>query len=200
MSSQRATTPLSGFTNLAFESNHVFRNILEALSRPGKVMTSQLGLKAPETLNSSATAFLLALADMETPVWLSPDIRSPQAIDHLKFHTGCPIVSDCKDATFAVVSAGSDFSFLISLPIGSSEQPHQSATLIVMIDDFEGPIPLTLTGPGIEFTHTLSPNPLPHSLLVWAQANQRLFPCGVDIVFATPSSLAALPRTTMIEV
>ncbi len=195
------TAPLSGLENPAFASNRIFRDVLEALSRPGTVVPAPENLETPGKLNRAATGFLLALADMETPVWLSPDIRDIQTEKHLKFHTGCPVVDQCGQAVFAVADARtSNFDFLNSLAVGNPEMPHQSATLLIMIDGFTGPAALTLTGPGIHSKAVLAPDPIPDALIQWAQANQRLFPCGVDLIFAATSSLAALPRTTRIEV
>ncbi|MEP3245678.1 MAG: phosphonate C-P lyase system protein PhnH [Sneathiella sp.] len=195
-----APTLLTGLENPAFASSQIFRDVLEALSRPGTVVPAPDTLETPGKLNRAATGFLLALADMETPVWISPDLRDEQTDKYLRFHTGCPLTDNCSDAAFAVAHHSSDFSFLSSLAVGSSEMPHQSATLIVMVDGFTGPTAMTLTGPGIQSKATLSPNPIPDVLVHWAQANQRLFPCGVDLIFAASSSLAALPRTTRIEV
>jgi len=192
--------PLPGLDNKTFAANKIFRDVLEALSRPGTVVPALENLETPTGLNKAATGFLLSLADMETPVWFSPELATEQVKKHVRFHTGCPMTTNPAEAAFAVAHHSSDFSFLNRLSIGSAEMPHQSATLIIMVDGFTGPRPMTLTGPGIKAKQTLSPDPLPEDLILWAQANQRLFPCGVDLIFTTSTSLAALPRTTHIEV
>ncbi len=53
---------------------------------------------------------------------------------------------------------------------------------------------VTLTGPGIKESTTLS---LPE--VDAFQANQALFPLGLDFIFACGSQLAALPRTTKVS-
>ena len=70
---------LRGFENAAFESNAVFRTILDAMAHPGRIYDLPLDLPAPAGLNKSATAFLLAMADMDTTIWLSPDCASDAA-------------------------------------------------------------------------------------------------------------------------
>ncbi|MFT6558927.1 phosphonate C-P lyase system protein PhnH [Sneathiella sp.] len=194
------SAPLPGLENKAFSSNRIFRDVLEALSRPGIVVTAPENLECPAPINRSATGVLLALADMDTPVWFSPDIRNQQIEQHFQFHTGCPLTKQASEASFAVTHASSDLSFLKSLNTGTPENPHLSATLIVMVDGFNGSTPLSLSGPGIQTKHQLSLHPHPQALIQWAQTNQRLFPCGVDVIFASDTSLAALPRSTQIEV
>jgi len=191
--------PLSGFTNQATESNHIFRAALEVMSRPGKIMPMP-DIPTPKDLNSAATCILLALADVDTPIWIDPAVRNDEILSHLRFHTGAEITDDIGKAAFAIASASSESDYLNQLPLGTPEMPHTSATLILLVDDFNDTSAMTLSGPGIKDKETLGVTPLPHGFLVWAQANQRLFPCGVDTFFASARSLAALPRSCNIEV
>jgi len=200
MNIQSKSAPLAGFDNAAFDSSRIFRYALDAMSRPGKIVDIDIPLPSPEGLNSATTAVLLTLADMDTPIWLSPEIKTIQAETHIRFHTGCEITENPERATFAIAPANGDLSFLASLPAGNPEMPHLSTTLILLVDGFEGQTPLQLTGPGIQTTTSLSPTPVSAEFYPWAQANQRLFPCGVDTFFAASSSLAALPRSTRMEV
>lgn len=192
-------SPLTGFQNQAFESNHIFRLALEVLSRPGKVMPVDVAIPAPAGLNKTTTAFILALADMETSIWICPDIKTDQLARHIGFHTGATVTADPSKAQFAITSVKSDLSVIDKLHSGTSEMPHQSATLIVMLDSFEGSRPLTLTGPGVKGSIDLSPDPLPDELLSRIKSNARLFPCGIDFIFATDTEMAGLPRTTRME-
>lgn len=192
-------TPLSGFQDQAFDSNKVFRTVLDVLSRPGKVVSMDLNLSTPAGLNKVATAFVLALADMETPVWISPDLNSNQIAQHIRFHTGAPITETPEKALFAITTMQSDLSFLDKLNYGTPEMPDQSATVIVLLDGFEGEDALTLSGPGIKDTADLSLNPLPQEFLSRIKGNARLFPCGIDFIFTTNTEIAALPRSTRIE-
>ena len=59
-----------------------------------------------------------------------------------------------------------------------------------------GPI---LRGPGIEDSRRFNADPLPPGFWAQARANHAGFPRGVDILFAAPGQLTALPRSTRLE-
>lgn len=191
---------LRGFENTAFDSNAVFRTILDAMAHPGRIYDLPLDIPAPAGLNRSATAFLLAMADMDTAIWLSADCASDGANAHLKFHCGSPISADASAADFAVAKLGDDLGFITDLAVGNAEYPDQSATLILMVEDISDKADMILRGPGIKDNQSLSVPGLPAAFHAWRSENHHLFPCGVDVVFAADRKIAALPRTTRIEV
>jgi alpha-D-ribose 1-methylphosphonate 5-triphosphate synthase subunit PhnH len=191
---------LPGFDHAAFDSNAVFRALLDAMSRPGRIYDLPVAVSAPDGLNKAATATLLAMADMDTTIWLSPSCTTKAAGDHLKFHCGCPISTDVKQADFAIARISDDLSFVTDLAVGNAEYPDQSATLILMVDEISDRPSMTLKGPGIKDTHSLAIKGLPASFHAWRAENHHLFPCGVDVIFASETQIAALSRTTRIEV
>jgi len=191
---------LPGFEHAAFDSNAVFRVLLDAMSRPGRIYDLPINITAPDGLNTSATAALLAMADMDTAVWLSPACATNVATTHLKFHCGNPITPDVSQADFAVARSDEDLSFIAQLPVGTAEYPDQSSTLILMVDDITDSPEMHLRGPGIKDTHSLDIKGLPAAFHAWRAENHHLFPCGVDVIFATDTKIAALSRTTRIEV
>ncbi|HKD29941.1 MAG TPA: phosphonate C-P lyase system protein PhnH, partial [Xanthobacteraceae bacterium] len=54
---------------------------------------------------------------------------------------------------------------------------------------------LRLSGPGIRGSCALSAAPLPADFAARMRTNRALFPCGVDIILASDTMLAALPRS-----
>jgi len=196
----RTADLLRGFENAAFDSNAVFRTLLDAMAHPGRIYDLPLDVPAPAGLNRSATAFLLAMADMDTTIWLSPDCASDAANAHMKFHCGSPISSNACTADFAVARLDGDLTFIKELPIGNAEYPDQSATLILMVEDISAKADMILQGPGIKDSQNLSVPGLPATFHAWRAENHHLFPCGVDVIFAADRKIAALPRTTRIEV
>jgi len=201
MTMQPQTTELlPGFEHAAFDSNAVFRVLLDAMSRPGRIYDLPLEIASPDGLNATTTATLLAMADMDTTIWLSPSCAEKPAIDHLKFHCGCPISKDVTQADFAVARIDDDLSFITDLSVGNAEYPDQSATLILMVDDITNAPSMALKGPGIKDMHHLEIKNLPESFHAWRAENHHMFPCGVDVIFASPTKIAALSRTTKIEV
>jgi len=135
-----------GFDHAAFDSNAVFRVLLDAMSRPGRIYDLPVSIATPDGLNASATATLLAMADMDTTIWLSPSSATKAANDHLKFHCGCPISDDVAQADFAVARIDDDLSFITRLSMGNAEYPDQSATLILMVDEISNAPAMKLTG------------------------------------------------------
>jgi alpha-D-ribose 1-methylphosphonate 5-triphosphate synthase subunit PhnH len=96
---------LTGFTQPIDQSQQTFRLILKALSEPGHVVTLQ-GSPTWDRLNAASTAALLTLADQETPIQLSPELKcsSNCAARIMRFHTGAVLASaNRSEATFRPV-------------------------------------------------------------------------------------------------
>lgn len=199
---------LHGFSDQVFDSQSVFRTVLDAFSHPGKVVriAPQPPAQAPMTLAS--TAICLALLDFETPLWLQPVLPGAQQqsiVRHLRFHCGCPIVAEPRQARFALIHAAAAMPALDAFHQGEIEYPDRSATLIVQVsgldaDTGEG---VRLRGPGINSSATppasLSVEGLPPDFWrQWAD-NASRFPCGVDLIFVAGNRIAGLPRTTLVE-
>ncbi|MCG8428927.1 MAG: phosphonate C-P lyase system protein PhnH, partial [Chromatiales bacterium] len=85
---------ISGFADPVRESQQVFRQVLDAMSRPGTIVTLE-PVEVLEPLSSATQALALALFDYETPVWLPSDLLAQSgAWQSIKFHTGCPVTAD----------------------------------------------------------------------------------------------------------
>jgi len=190
---------LPGFTNPIFDATEVFRKVLAAMSRPGEMQSIKKLCAFPDSLNSSSAAILLALADMETEVWLAPEMDSPQARDFLKFHTGCRVIETPEDCMFAIVNTQTDLAIFNKLPIGTSEYPDRSATLVMAVENIESEPGVTLKGPGIKVSHDLRIADVTTDFWRWFEQNTQLFPCGIDVIFASEDHIAAVPRSIKAE-
>jgi len=82
---------------------------------------------------------------------------------------------------------------LSAYPIGTSEYPDRSATLIVECAKLAASGAI-LKGPGIKSETALS---LPD--IAAFQSNSTLFPLGLDFILTCGNQLAALPRTTEVS-
>ena len=80
---------------------------------------------------------------------------------------------------------------------GTPDYPDRSTTLILQVETLTT-AGWKLEGAGILGTTRFSAAPLPADFAVQMRANHAAFPCGVDLLFATRASLAALPRSTCI--
>lgn len=201
------TTSLStlgaGFSNEALGSQGVFRAVLRALSQPGAPVAIVHDAEVPATGHAASAAVLLALLDSECTLWLSPRLAASQAGVWLRFHTGCVLVDTAEQARFAWVAAGDAVPALAGLQRGSDEYPDQSATCVIDVAVLspagEGAGAWRLTGPGIRDAQHLRVAGLPGDFVPQWADNHGAFPRGVDVVLATATHIAGLPRTTCIE-
>jgi alpha-D-ribose 1-methylphosphonate 5-triphosphate synthase subunit PhnH len=200
MTSAASAPILTGFSDNSRQSNEIFRTVMNALSHPGRVFDLTSEIACPTALNRAATAVVMALADYETPIWLAPNVASDQATAHFNFHTGCTVSATAADALFAIANTTSDLSFLESLAVGTSENPHQSATLILMIDGFADAEGLKLSGPGIKDLAYVNPQRLPDDVISLITQNEKLFPLGIDLLLASDDQLVGIPRSTKLEI
>ncbi|MFC7474794.1 phosphonate C-P lyase system protein PhnH [Dankookia sp. GCM10030260] len=188
-----ALTP--GFAEPVLDSQRCFRAVLEAMARPGRVQRLPGLPEPPAPLGAAAAAVLLTLADADTPVWLD---AGAAAEAWLRFHAGAPVVAAPAEAAFLLACGAPPA--LRDLAQGTEEEPHRSATLILQVDALEEGAGWRLTGPGIEQAHRLRVAGLPAEFAADWQANRALFPRGVDLVLCAGDRLAALPRTTSLEI
>lgn len=178
-----------GFADPARDAAFAFRDVLEALSRPGTIHDIT-GAKAPAPCSPAAATLIVTLCDPTTAIFLAPSHDVPALRDWITFQTGAPLVGPQK-ADFAI---GTWDALLPLTPfsVGTPEYPDRAATLIVETERLEAE-GAQLTGPGIETVAHLS---LPE--IAPFQRNRALFPLGLDFFFTCGGRVAGLPRSTRI--
>jgi alpha-D-ribose 1-methylphosphonate 5-triphosphate synthase subunit PhnH len=186
----QANTLSGGFADPAIGSAHAFRSVMEAMARPGTIQDIG-GVTPPAPLSPAMGAVLLTLCDTETPVYLAGDLDCDAVQVWLSFHTGASLVGPAQ-CMFAVGNWDA-LGNLSIYPVGTSEYPDRSATLIVECPELSAS-GATLTGPGIKDQAALS---LPE--VEAFQSNRMLFPLGLDFIFTSGARLAALPRSTEVS-
>lgn len=197
---QESGFSLAGFQNPAFEATDVFRKVLGAMARPGQIETVGADCGGPDSLNAATAATLLALTDMETGVWLAPEHDSQQARDFLTFHAGCRLVDGLGQADFIVASPETPLPVLDSLALGDAAFPDRSATVILAVTQMTVGRGVTLSGPGIEKTCDLFVAGLGSDFWNWRAQKCALFPRGFDLILTSGDRVAAIPRTSSVEV
>ncbi|NDV88544.1 phosphonate C-P lyase system protein PhnH [Aurantimonas aggregata] len=187
-----------GFADPVFDAQAAFSAIMGAFARPGTIVDLAGLAQPPAPVPPAAGAFLAALADYDTPVWLDDAAKATGIADWLIFHTGAAIVADPAAASFALICEPSALPSLSRFAVGTADFPDRSATLILCLPDLRGGPTLLLTGPGIETEAFASPRGLPASFLSdWAD-NRGLYPCGIDVLLVAGAEALGLPRTTQI--
>lgn len=190
---------LPGFSDPVIEAQRVFRAVLEAMARPGTIVDLPVALAPPAPLNPATAAVVLALADFETPLWLDAGAASEPVAQYLRFHCGCPLTTQSRDAAFALITAPRTMPPLTAFNAGSDEYPDCSTTLILQVPTLTNGEAWQLSGPGIRDSVRLAPGGFPSGFRHWIADNHAQFPRGVDLIFTSGTTLAALPRSTVLE-
>ena len=187
-----------GLADPSHDAQQLFRAILDATSHPGRIVSLPAAPAGPGTLSAAATAYLLTLADRDTPVWLAEPFDRPDVGNFLRFHAGAPIVTQRAQATFGIVAATTPVPF-DDFNLGTDAYPDRSATLIVDVPGLTGGTMRRWRGPGIDGHLDVAVAGLADAFWHDWAANHGLFPCGVDIVFTAGIELCALPRSIAVE-
>ncbi|WP_019938697.1 phosphonate C-P lyase system protein PhnH [Bordetella sp. FB-8] len=188
---------LPGFANAPADTQIVFRLLLDALARPGRVHELDVQSGVPAGLSQAMTATLLTLIDVDAPLWL-PRGMGTGVEQFLRFHCSSRITPKLDLAAFVAVPAGHALPAIAECDLGDPAYPDRSATLIIEVESLQGGPPLRLTGPGIKDEQILRVRGLPSDFLAQWRANNQRFPLGVDAILTHGSLLCGLPRTCRI--
>jgi len=209
-----------GFARPVHGAQSVFRQVLEAMSRPGRVLSLDTddaldGLRAPAApgaaMGRGMAALLLTLLDAETTLQLGGTLSTPQATAFCRFHTGVSLVGQAARAAFSAWRHDEAMPALWrQLDNGSDESPEGGATLLIEVASLVAVDPLAagvdaperalrLRGPGIEAMHRLVVGGPTRDFWLERIAMQLLYPRGVDLVLCCGERVAAIPRSTVIE-
>ena len=180
--SVKAEALTGGFSDAVFDSQRIFKKLMDGMARPGTPQTIETAVAPPLPLAPATGAVLLALCDHDTPVWLSGALRKTTVPGWIGFHTGAVPTEEKSAAHFAVIEAGSAIASFGLFAQGSQEYPDRSTTLIIELPDLDGGRELLLSGPGIRHVNIISPTGLPDIFpRLWAE-NNAIFPRGVDVI------------------
>ena len=191
---------VNGFDDPVQRSQNVFRLLLNAMASPGTIVDVEESLQvAPPSLGYAASSILLAMADLETPIWISGQLRTDTAERWVRFHTGANLTEDRALATFSLISGADADGNFESFARGEERYPERSTTVIVVCESLDGGHVVNLTGPGIEDAHRVAPRVLREGFWTEVQRNHAMFPLGVDLIFVAGTSFFCLPRSTRVD-
>ena len=187
---------LPGLKDPVFDSQRIFRRLVRAMSLPGTVITID-GIDLPpfEGVMPASAAILMALADMETAVWIDDGLGPPGLADYLRFHTGAPAAEEREEAVFALIDGGSGGSAFDGFNPGTDEYPDRSATVIVQVEGFGTGEAKIIDGPGIKEPREISVRGLAAGFWPRWTANQEKYPRGVDLFLVSGWEVLGLPRS-----
>jgi alpha-D-ribose 1-methylphosphonate 5-triphosphate synthase subunit PhnH len=188
----------AGLRDPVLDAQRAFRALLDAIAHPGRVVALP-PVDAPPPLDTAAMAICLTLVDHETPLWLDDRAATPEVLEHLRLHCGCPIVEDPSACRFALVADAAAVPPITVLEAGTDESPEGSATLIVQVPALAGGRGRRLSGPGIAREAFLDAQGPGEEFWAGLRDNHARFPRGVDVLLTAGATAAALPRTTRVE-
>ncbi|HKP26681.1 MAG TPA: phosphonate C-P lyase system protein PhnH [Dongiaceae bacterium] len=187
-----------GFQDPQLDAQRVFRQLLQAMARPGQIVPIDRLPEAPMPLCGGAAALALTLFDLDTPIWLDDALRAA-AGDYLAFHTGAPVTAKIDEAAFVLVADGRHLPDLGAMALGDPEYPERAATVIVQVERLRIEAGHRLRGPGILGHVDIAVDGLAPEFWTELRKNQKRFPLGFDAVLVAGEMVLALPRTVTLD-
>jgi len=189
---------LPGFADTVLDSQYTFRQVLDAMSHPARLIPLKIKMEVPFPLYHTTAAICLTLLDYETPLWM--DLKEKEEVaDWLRFHCACPIIASPASARFGLIFNAKDIPSLSQFPAGEDEFPEQSATLIIQVKGFTPEIGRSFRGPGIKTAEHLTIRGLSDEFWKFWEFNHHRYPLGVDVLFTSESTIVGLPRTIEVK-
>lgn len=196
--------------NDVFDSQYVFRNILDAMAKPAVVRDiGDISTKLFSVEGFTKTAAAIALTLLDEYAKFAVVYEHKESVErYIKWNTRAPI-ADIPHADYIFVGKSVNESEIMGIfeevRKGNLVQPDDSATLIIEVDkiaegQWDGALSIRLKGPGIERENICSIKGLSPLWLVKRNEAVSEFPMGVDMVIVSEDGrLMALPRTTKVE-
>jgi alpha-D-ribose 1-methylphosphonate 5-triphosphate synthase subunit PhnH len=181
-----------GFSDPVVMAQQSFRALLQAQAKPGTWHSLPRTEKISD-LPGTLAAAALTLFDPETRIWGN---FSQHALRYLRFHCSCPIATEPSEAEFIVWKAEEGLPPFSEMNSGTVIAPETGATLIMSVpQELEGHA-VKLTGPGIQASKRFSPGGV--SSIFWDSLVKTRTEAllGIDVIFCSPSRVAAVPRST----
>jgi len=189
---------LPGFRDPVHDSQQTFRALLDVMARPGSIRQVARDLTAPAGLNLATAAIALTLFDFNVCLYLQPGFPE-EAAGWLRFHCGVALTEETAESDFGIVERFTDDLHLDRFKPGGHENPALSTTLVIQVPQLGNRRQYRLTGPGIREDAFLSLAGVTDALWESRERLKPAFPCGIDLIFTCEDQVAAIPRTTCVE-
>ena len=181
-----------------FDSQKVFRRLLEAMANPGR--RCSIRLQSEKLFGGDPAMLAVAMTLLDAGVsFCAPENATLTEQIHLLTHAK-PVLPQEADYLF-VTSVDQLAAMVKSAKQGTLENPHASATLIVALPNGQNEQELRLTGPGVDGQlMTTLPIALAEAVRLRDEQDYE-YPQGIDYIFLLPESeLLCIPRLVRMEV
>jgi alpha-D-ribose 1-methylphosphonate 5-triphosphate synthase subunit PhnH len=170
----------------------LYRAVLAAHAFPGEVVDCRAWLGG----RPAAVGVLAALADGAVTLADLHGLLDPRDLGLI-----AAAMAPVSAAAFVVASGATAPSEDLRLEKGEILAPERGATLILVCQAVgEGALRLALSGPGIDGSARLAVAGLDPAWMALRATHNRRPPLGIDLVLCDGARVAALPRTTAVEV
>jgi alpha-D-ribose 1-methylphosphonate 5-triphosphate synthase subunit PhnH len=198
----------SGFDDV-FDSQAVFRMLLDSMSRPGKIcrLPSHPYKAPPQGFCPPALSILKTLCDHRVTFSIGGVHARAEWIRYLEVNLASSF-RNVEKADYVLLDGASYDGAFALLNRGSVEFPESSATALLSVtalaegvDSSEAPIcDLVLTGPGVDGKTRLSVSGLDPAYAAERSRTNRHYPLGIDLFLVDPEGrVAGIPRTSTVE-
>lgn len=187
--------------DVIFDSQGIFRSLLDAMANPGRIVTlPKIGINHPAT-NRYPILVLMTLLDHEVSFCVMGGAQT-QVTEYLKTNTGSK-ESRLEDSDFILVYGGISCGLIQRARVGTLEYPDESATVIYdagSIGDGGEDVLLELSGPGIADKRRIGASGIEENEIGDVLA-MRDYPLGIDLILSDKAGkIACIPRSTIVEV
>lgn len=202
-----ATAPQAKPFDIVFDSQAIFRTVLDAMARPGTVgLLTALDPRCPLPDFRPLAAVARTLLDHEVTFAVNPEESLSNTVElsrYLGAATGSRLTAP-DEADYVIARGPLPRGLLASLKRGTLAFPDEGATLLILAPDFAttiGALPVTLSGPGVPGTLATHLTGLSAENLAERRVANAEVPRGVDLLLVDPTGrVLCLPRTTKVEV
>lgn len=185
--------------DLVYDIQAVYRKVLNAMARPGKIENvSDQCDKIEYDFNcyKSTNIVLLTLLDAEVSFCFDDNksFDDVEMINQMTYSKAKP----ANEADFIIITKDCDDTcgIMNKAKIGELKNPNKSATVIIEVDEMNNYEGIVLTGPGIKSTQKIKIS----NYDLWKEIRQKKnkeFPLGIDIILTDEKgNIACIPRTT----
>jgi alpha-D-ribose 1-methylphosphonate 5-triphosphate synthase subunit PhnH len=197
---------LSATYDEVYDAQTHYRELLDAMARPGKINQLQYVPLLPEGGLCLGSAYM-ALLLLGPEVTFSVMGYERAAAEYIRNHTNAK-ESHPEDANFIFATAALSALAIHCATPGNLLYPETSATLVIGVRSFSsgegGELQLALSGPGIESETIVSIDGWDRSALESRAEKNAEYPLGIDLILVATSqadnqpAVLCLPRTTTV--
>lgn len=182
------------------DSQQVFRAILNALSNPGQVYDIRKQTEKFKEDFGALSAVGATLLDNEVSMYVEKNPKLEQQMHHL---TLCRPVKYCyADYIFlsSEMNYGSIREMMKHCKKGTYADPQTSATFVILCENFDREMQVTLSGPGVKNEMTVSIRKYIRNILMARAQMDIEYPLGIDLIFVSKDGqIQAYPRLCQVR-